>query len=136
MVRRSSSLALLLLSMLLGACEDDGDGADESGDAPGAACEIDSACPDSYSVCFGVGFPSSCRGRGLCAGAPGALTCAYECGSDADCAEQSPTAVCFFDCIEPLFDGYCVEPTLGATILGFPFCDTPDDPRGGVAGGE
>ena len=125
-----------MLSMFFAACGDDsGDGAEESGDAPGAACEIDGVCPDTYSMCFGVGFPSSCRGGGLCAGAPDGLSCAHPCDSDADCTEQSPTAVCFVDCIEPLFDGYCVEPAVGDAIMTFPFCDTPDDPRGGVSGG-
>jgi hypothetical protein len=62
------------------------------------------------------------------------MTCAFPCSSDTDCAAQSATAVCFVDCLEPLFDGQCVEPAVGDALLSFPFCDTPDSPRRAVSG--
>jgi len=91
-------------------------------------------CQASSTLCFAVGVDSSCEGGGLCSGDANGMTCAFSCRTDADCADQSATAVCFFDCLEPLFDGHCVEPAVGDALISFPFCDTASEPRSGVSG--
>lgn len=91
-------------------------------------------CGTGATLCFAVGADSSCEGGGLCAGDPSGMTCAFPCSTDADCAEQSATAVCFHDCLEPLFDGQCVEPAVGDALLSFEFCETASAPRSSVSG--
>jgi hypothetical protein len=132
-------VAFAVVALALAACGDDSDG-DDGGDdfggddAPGEACEMDTECPSSATVCFGVGVSSSCQGGGLCVGDASGVACAAHCASDADCATQDPSSVCLLGCEEPLFNGQCVTPTQDGELLSFPFCTTPSDPRRGIAG--
>jgi len=132
--------AVGFLSLVLSACGDDPVAADDAappaGDAPGAACVMAEPflCQASSTLCFAVGTDSSCERGGLCAGDQSGMTCAFPCTTDADCAEQSATAVCFHDCLERLFDGQCVEPDVGAALLSFEFCETAASPRRSVSG--
>ena len=131
MQRSISTLVLLSLASLVVGCGDDDNGSGDSGDAPGEACAVDYPCMMDSTLCFAVGFPSSCRNGGLCVGDGAALACAMPCDSDAECATGE---VCFLDCEEPLFNGHCVHPYAREGLLSFPFCMTPGERRGGVAG--
>lgn len=135
LLRRGRAAFLLVPALLLAmGCGGDDDAEEDGGAAPGEACDSEAQCPVEASFCFAVGEYSSCRSGGLCVGDGSGLSCSAACDGDADCASEATATACLQGCAEPLFNGFCVDPSVRDDLLTWEFCETPGERSRGIGG--